>query len=828
MGDQSDISGTVTGGTILQDCNVYSNLPPPTPPPADDLNRALALLETLPLDAVPTPGTIPGPHRLNHRPNKNFVGRQEDFLTLAKLLKGQATTAIGEIAVATGLGGMGKTQLAVEIAHRYGQFFAGGVFFLSFAERDDVPAEVAQCGPALGFGTGDSLPEQVARVLAAWQSPLPRLLIFDNCEDESLLADWLPPTGGARVLVTARRGRWSRSLGVVAHPVGVLSPAEAIALLLRFRPDLRDQEAVLQEIAAEVGHLPLALHLAGSYLAANEYADCGSPEVFLEELRQAQVPGHEAMQHGDFSPTAHDLHVGRSFAVSFRHLDPDNPTDALARHVLFHLVCFAPGEPIPRKLFKLAFAHDDSETERALRRLITLGLIEEDGGGAVKIHRLVAAFAAGVDGVAIDAARDVVEIRLDEEAIRTNESGLSAALLSWQPHLREVAEMAARRQSKRMGSLLNSLGFHFKAVASFAEARVAYERALAIAESEFGLDSVAVAGMLNNQGNALRAMEDLDGAQSALERALRINERECGKDHPKVADTVNNLGGVLLERGDLDGAGKAFGRALGIREHEYGPDHIMVATPLNNLGTVLHRRGDLEAAQAAFERTLRICEAYYKTVHPKIGLSLANLGDVLRELGDLASAEKQVSRAADIFQRTLVPNHPWLKFCTEALEDVRVRLGDIPRYRLLPDSAAGSGTTPSFSTKEPASMPNNTYDLSGAVNGGVVIQGSTLTNVGQIVGTMTVGGTAEQDELKRLVAELRAALAALPAEHNATVEEVAKGTELLVAEAAKPQDNGTLLKMLGNGLLTTAKALPTVVGTVEKIVGVVDKFRAMT
>ena len=124
-------------------------------------------------------------------------------------------------------------------------------------------------------------------------------------------------------------------------------------------------------------------------------------------------------------------------------------------------------------------------------------------------------------------------------------------------------------------------------------------------------------------------------------------------------------------------------------------------------------------------------------------------------------------------------------------------------------------------------MPNNTYNISGTVSGGVVIQGSTLTNVGQIIGTMTVGGTSERDELKRLVAELQTALAALPAEHKAAGEDVATGTELLITEAAKPQANRTMLKMLGSGLLTSAKALPTAVVTVEKIVGLVGKVAGM-
>ncbi len=79
-------------------------------------------------------------------PNPLFVGREPDLLTLARALKQGSTAAIGPLAAATGLGGIGKTQLASEFAHRYGQHFAGGVFWLSFAEPAGVAAAISQCG----------------------------------------------------------------------------------------------------------------------------------------------------------------------------------------------------------------------------------------------------------------------------------------------------------------------------------------------------------------------------------------------------------------------------------------------------------------------------------------------------------------------------------------------------------------------------------------------------------------------------------------------------------------------------------------------------------
>ena len=69
------------------------------------------------------------------------------------------------------------------------------------------------------------------QILSDWQSPLPRLLVFDNCEDAHLLALWRPPSGGSRLLVTSRQAAWDPALGIQAIALEVLSRPESLALL---------------------------------------------------------------------------------------------------------------------------------------------------------------------------------------------------------------------------------------------------------------------------------------------------------------------------------------------------------------------------------------------------------------------------------------------------------------------------------------------------------------------------------------------------------------------------------------------------------------------
>jgi predicted ATPase len=136
-----------------------------------------------------------------------FGGRDPDLQRVA------TTFTKSRAVVLAGPDGIGKTQLAVDFAHRYGRFFAGGVFWIDFGIAEDVALQVAACGEvdALGLRADFadlSLDDQLHLVLRAWQEEAPRLLVFDDCNDEDLLREWMPGSGGSHVLVTSRRSAW--------------------------------------------------------------------------------------------------------------------------------------------------------------------------------------------------------------------------------------------------------------------------------------------------------------------------------------------------------------------------------------------------------------------------------------------------------------------------------------------------------------------------------------------------------------------------------------------------------------------------------------------
>ncbi len=395
--------------------------------------------------------------------------------------------------------------------YRYGHYFAGGVFWLSFANADAVPAEVAVCTIALGQELRldvRTLPvdEQVYLVLSCWQNLLPRLLVFDNCEEERLLARWRPRIGGCRMLITSRREVWHPDLGVSVVPLDVLPRAKSVELLGTYRSDLsvRDRELIAQEL----GDLPLALSVAGSYLHTYQESPLGVPKQYLLALRQVSPLEHSSLQQeGSTYTTGHTEHVARTFALSYEQLNPEEMIDATALQLLAHAACFAPGEPIPRDLLRRTMGPEEEEEEerfvKALKRVHALGLLTTQQEGAQQMHRLLVPFVQKrfMSTGAATEAQTAVEEAVLRRAREVNDTGYPAPLLRLQEHLRTVTARASGRGDVMAADLNAALGRHLHMIGAYQEAQGYIERALSIREQSLGPEHPDVAFPLTGLAN---------------------------------------------------------------------------------------------------------------------------------------------------------------------------------------------------------------------------------------------------------------------------------------------------------------------------------------
>ncbi len=652
------------------------------------------LLAALPKDQIPPGGPLPSGSRMLLERNPRFVGRQAELKQLASGLKrgetGEVSAARPAIAIA-GMGGIGKTQLACEFAYRFGRFFAGGVFWLSCADPQAVAAEIAACGDSGALSLRPNfrelpLEEQVKLVLSEWEKPIPRLLIFDNCEAPDLLERWRPHGGGCRVLLTSRRADWETALGIAVLELDVLRRAESLALLREHQPDVDSQ--LLGEIAQELGELPLALHLAGSYLA--RYRHTTDAASYLASLRQASPLRHPSLQGGALLPTEHDPHVARTFAVSYDQLGCDDPAADLACRLLHGAACLAPGQPIPEALVRLALVaqHDDvAEVVRAgfqlgsaINQLVELGLARVEANRTLWLHRLVAAFTRERMGARLEQVQAAVERALCAEAEQLNARRDLAPLRGWHVHLRFIAEAALRRGDTGAADLCHALAEHLYQTGDYHGARGYHERALSIRQAVLGHEHPATARSLTQIGKALFLYGDEARARPYFERALAIQLPGLG-DHDDTATTLNHLGFLLQRQGQLSAARWCHDQALRIRYNTVGAEHPAVVDSLANLAYVEYVEGNLDAAHDLLEQALAVQRNATGAEHPETARVQTHMGELLVAQGKLEEAEKVLSDALTIQERQLGAEHPDTARTLCYLGDVRRLSGDPVRAR---------------------------------------------------------------------------------------------------------------------------------------------------
>ena len=586
--------------------------------------------------------------------NMLFTGREDALATLAASLSSDKNVVITQ--AITGMGGLGKSQLALEFAYRSADNFVSA-HWLNLMDPSQLNSEIAACGRKMGLLDDNAKqPDMVAETLRVWGLRGPRLLVLDNYESAADAMQTLAPLLALptlRLLITARRAEFPPELDLHAYPLEVFTPAESVEFIRKLVKLKDDQTPDIEKLAETLGHLPLALHLAGHYLREEGI----TPAEYLIELDE--VLAHESMQATWFaqmdikSPTQHEQSLLGTFALSWQKV-----TDETAQTIFKVAGYLAPNEPIPLEIFAAVLEVDEKDRglRKALRFLVDkVGLFTSKDGLPV-IHPLLAAYGRYLDGKPSGLMEKLVDklADLSESLINTGQPTHFAPLSL---HIAITADYAEQARLNDSGTLWNNYGIYLKQIANYLGSRVAFERAIRIWEDGVGKDLKIAAGV-NNLGLVLEIIGDLSGARSAFERAIRIWNANLGKNHPYIATGVNNLGLVLLALGDLDGARIAFERALNMGEAILGKDHPNVAIRVNNLGIVLRDAGDFDGARAAFERSLQMGEAMFGENHPNVAIRINNLGTVLMALGDLNGARAAFERALKIDEIAFGLAHP--------------------------------------------------------------------------------------------------------------------------------------------------------------------------
>ena len=651
-----------------------------------------------------------------------FTGRVEELERLDAILIKDNAAAVGQtigLAAVQGLGGVGKTALAIEYAYRFRRLYEG-VCWCPAETRVGLLSSLAGLLVLLGVPAAEEADVEKAakaalRRLAEQRAPW--LLIYDNVSSPDEIADLLP-SAETRVLITSRFSDWGGWAEEVS--LDVLPLEEAVALLQR-RSGRSDAEGA-KVLAKALGNLPLALEHAAAY--------CKRTQMRFADYAVKASSLIVAAPRGEGYP--------RSVAATFGLAITEAVAQCPAAEPIMAYLAQCSSERIPMTLIEGA-VKDEAQRLQALTALAEVSLVKhhpfEDTTAAVTLHRLVQ-IVARTRSQATGSAHDAVG-RLIARLVAIYPGEGHSDPHSWPlcaqltPHLLarrdacfdhafvcaagpELLDRAGRYfhgraahsqaaqlfrdalaiREKTLGpehsdtaTSLNNLADLLRDQGNFAGARPLHERALAIRERALGSEHPDTATSLNNLAILLKAEGDFAGALPLYQRALAIREKVLGLEHPDTATSLNNLANLLRDQGDFAGARSLHERALAIREKALGPEHSDTATSLNNLAVILKAQGDFAQARPLFERALSIYERALGLEHPAAALSLNQLAFLLQAQGDFAGAQPLCERALAIREKALGPEHPATARSLNNLASLLKARGDLAGARRLHERA---------------------------------------------------------------------------------------------------------------------------------------------
>ena len=476
-----------------------------------------------------------------------FKGRDAMVDTLRRSLTNAPATGASAIVgkALHGLGGVGKTRLAVEYAWRHADDYTALLFVGADSPEALRRNLAALCAPALLDLPEHQVTEEIARVDAvlAWLRRNPGwLLILDNVDTEAAaqaVEALLPQLPGGHALITSRITNWSG--GVEALALDVLQTPAAVNFLLA-RTDARrrkqaDDDAQALALAGELGGLALALEQAAAYIAQRRL-------TLADYLAQWSGQRDKVLAWYDPRLMQYPRSVAVTWQTSFDQLgDP-------ARRLLRRLAWLAPA-PIPESLLDVPVPGEAAggDVYAALAELESYSLVTRaDATPSFSVHRLVQSVTrSGADVPALSEALGWIDDAFvgDPQDVRT-----WPVLDPLLPHAQAVAGHAdeagihvpTARLMDQVGLLLLNKALH-------AEAEPLMRRALAIDEQSFGAEHPKVAIRLNNLAQLLQATNRLAEAEPLMRRALAICVASLGADHPNSQTVASNYAALLGERG---------------------------------------------------------------------------------------------------------------------------------------------------------------------------------------------------------------------------------------------------------------------------------------
>jgi hypothetical protein len=628
------------------------------------------------------PGVLPAVWNVGPR-NPGFVGRDAALVAVRERLRSGATAVVQAL---HGLGGVGKTQLAIEYAHRYADGY--DLVWWVNAEQPSLigdqyaalAGELGLIGPHVDTASAVSAVHSYLRGHGRW------LLVLDNAESPGDIRGWLP-AGPGHVLITSRNPGWGELAACVE--VDVLPRADSAALLRTQRPGLAETQA--DRLAAALGDLPLALAQVGGFLA-----ETGMPAAQYLDLLTTRAG--ELLDQS--APDAHPRSLAAAIRLSTDRLAEVDPA-ALA---LVRVGAFLAPEPIPAEVLTgspvpsppaggrppeleaLAVAvASPVAAHLSLGRVGRYGLGRVDDG--LRLHRLTQAVLRDQ----LDADQTAAYRAYAQASLVAADPGDEHDPATWPGWARFLSHLLATDPASSPNPDLRDLArraaFYLSDRGDSQPARELAEHLHLAWHENLGPDAPHTLWIGSLLGRLLSDLGSLSRARQLGEDTLARFQRTLGVDHPDTLQAAHWLAKTLYHAGAIQQASQLNKDTLARRRRVLGEDHVECELTALNLARDLRALGQVEAALQLQQDTITYRRRVFGDEHPITINANNELGATLRALGQVEDARRLHEDTVARGRRLLGEDHPWTLNGQKELASDLHALGDFEVARQLNEDA---------------------------------------------------------------------------------------------------------------------------------------------
>ncbi|QSB03251.1 tetratricopeptide repeat protein [Methylomonas sp. EFPC1] len=584
---------------------------------------------------------------------EQMIGRREALEQVHHQLCDGKRTSIGQTAAFQGLGGLGKTQLAVEYAHAYRSEYPNGVIWIN-ADQEITPQLIKLAEEAHWVSPLSEQPFKIQTALRRLRETSDCLIVFDNLEQLADIKEFLPkPQFNPHILVTSRIDQ----PGFNPVALNTLTPELGLQLLIQEagrEPDGEQEIQAANGIVERLDGLPLALELAGAYLRRRHAVSWREYLELLSDNPRLAFPAH---LQGE-SLTHHEADIYATLKIN-ESLFEEEPS---LREVLDFLT-WSGSAPMALSLLCASLGQDKpSALTGALSLGIALRILQRsDDGERYAIHRLVREVRR--EDVALETRGNWVESfgkrlsdwfeahRQDFRDLPVFEAGLDH-LEAW----RQNAECVGfTLLVVRMIWLQAYPSYHW---GRYVHAKCEIERALNLYEQSSNPDAALQAHLLDDLAIVTSEAGDTKAALKLEEKALAIRRKLYGECHSDTAHSLANIAFCFAKLRKYDKALELGEEALAIRFKLHGEGSFDTAISLNNVAGYYSDLGKHDKALELGRQALNIQLKLFGEEHPHTAVSLHNISIFLSSLKKRKEAFELGRRALLIRQKLLGDAHP--------------------------------------------------------------------------------------------------------------------------------------------------------------------------